>query len=111
MTINDTTQQVQLIDAIVYRSALNTLQYGIGRPDGNTVGALASGRRACNDDACRLTDEQIPGLSCQLGNSDNWTQLSRPGQVWVLGTIARSEERRVGKECVSTCRSRWSPCH
>src|SRR3546814_15665092 len=22
----------------------------------------------------------------------------------------RSEERRVGKECVSTCRSRWSPC-
>src|SRR3546814_19966049 len=23
----------------------------------------------------------------------------------------RSEERRVGKECVSTCRSRWSPLH
>src|SRR3546814_14838181 len=26
---------------------------------------------------------------------------------WLL----RSEERRVGKECVSTCRSRWSPYH
>src|SRR3546814_18241939 len=26
------------------------------------------------------------------------------------GTL-RSEERRVGKECVSTCRSRWSPYH
>src|SRR3546814_3925787 len=25
------------------------------------------------------------------------------------GASARSEERRVGKECVSTCRSRWSP--
>src|SRR3546814_2378359 len=25
--------------------------------------------------------------------------------------LARSEERRVGKECVSTCRSRWSPYH
>src|SRR3546814_9444743 len=25
--------------------------------------------------------------------------------------IKRSEERRVGKECVSTCRSRWSPYH
>src|SRR3546814_13234259 len=24
---------------------------------------------------------------------------------------SRSEERRVGKECVSTCRSRWSPDH
>src|SRR3546814_9697927 len=26
-------------------------------------------------------------------------------------TRARSEERRVGKECVSTCRSRWAPYH
>src|SRR3546814_16090185 len=26
-------------------------------------------------------------------------------------TLMRSEERRVGKECVSTCRSRWSPYH
>src|SRR3546814_12306170 len=26
-------------------------------------------------------------------------------------SIFRSEERRVGKECVSTCRSRWSPYH
>src|SRR3546814_3359709 len=25
--------------------------------------------------------------------------------------VDRSEERRVGKECVSTCRSRWSPSH
>src|SRR3546814_18099126 len=28
-----------------------------------------------------------------------------------IGRIERSEERRVGKECVSTCRSRWSPEH
>src|SRR3546814_7521171 len=28
-----------------------------------------------------------------------------------LGRRTRSEERRVGKECVSTCRSRWSPYH
>src|SRR3546814_14596424 len=27
------------------------------------------------------------------------------------GGFSRSEERRVGKECVSTCRSRWSPSH
>src|SRR3546814_11086614 len=38
--------------------------------------------------------------------------------VYVVGSAAagtaflsRSEERRVGKECVSTCRSRWSPYH
>src|SRR3546814_1603075 len=29
----------------------------------------------------------------------------------LLDTDSRSEERRVGKECVSTCRSRWSPYH
>src|SRR3546814_8053031 len=28
-----------------------------------------------------------------------------------LRSGSRSEERRVGKECVSTCRSRWSPYH
>src|SRR3546814_5416605 len=29
----------------------------------------------------------------------------------VAGLYGRSEERRVGKECVSTCRSRWSQYH
>src|SRR3546814_7582973 len=34
-------------------------------------------------------------------------------EKWILARLdaARSEERRVGKECVSTCRSRWSPYH
>src|SRR3546814_10586710 len=31
--------------------------------------------------------------------------------VGVIAAFGRSEERRVGKECVSTCRSRWSPYH
>src|SRR3546814_9020428 len=30
---------------------------------------------------------------------------------WPEIRFERSEERRVGKECVSTCRSRWSPYH
>src|SRR3546814_17970276 len=37
-----------------------------------------------------------------------WTRSL--GLCW-LSLITRSEERRVGKECVSTCRSRWSPYH
>src|SRR3546814_11371112 len=32
-------------------------------------------------------------------------------RVELRGHTGRSEERRVGKECVSTCRSRWSPYH
>src|SRR3546814_13001899 len=40
--------------------------------------------------------------------------IARP-RLMELGGVrdapSRSEERRVGKECVSTCRSRWSPYH
>src|SRR3546814_14429870 len=38
--------------------------------------------------------------------------LSDP-ELWVerYHSPTRSDERRVGKECVSTCRSRWSPYH
>src|SRR3546814_13888489 len=35
--------------------------------------------------------------------------VERHGHQFAVGR--RSEERRVGKECVSTCRSRWSPYH
>src|SRR3546814_10002034 len=37
----------------------------------------------------------------------NRSKKARPD----LTSSRRSEERRVGKECVSTCRSRWSPYH
>src|SRR3546814_2238038 len=32
-------------------------------------------------------------------------------KVHAVDAVVRSEERRVGEECVSTCRSRWSPDH
>src|SRR3546814_3027370 len=42
----------------------------------------------------------------------DWSTLPMSGLfVQMLQRIVRSEERRVGKECVSTCRSRWSPSH
>src|SRR3546814_4710816 len=37
--------------------------------------------------------------------------LSICSAAWLCRVKGRSEERRVGKECVSTCRSRWSPYH
>src|SRR3546814_19490482 len=37
--------------------------------------------------------------------------LMLAGVVMHAHATGRSEERRVGKECVSTCRSRWSPYH
>src|SRR3546814_20210562 len=37
--------------------------------------------------------------------------FNREGKRDYIFGLARSEERRVGKECVSTCRLRWSPAH
>src|SRR3546814_18939846 len=37
--------------------------------------------------------------------------MSQTVMRFLLEKVPRSEERRVGKECVSTCRSRWSPSH
>src|SRR3546814_14336046 len=48
-------------------------------------------------------------------NQANLSAKGIPQIAVVMGSCtaggARSEERRVGKECVSTCRSRWSPDH
>src|SRR3546814_18242966 len=44
-----------------------------------------------------------------LGPASLWAVLLAGLAASLL--VLRSEERRVGKECVSTCRSRWSPYH
>src|SRR3546814_5455791 len=50
---------------------------------------------------CRGPAATAPSFSPSGHFSARWTPPCEP----------RSEERRVGKECVSTCRSRWSPYH
>src|SRR3546814_18556642 len=45
----------------------------------------------------------------RLGSVDRPHLQLRGFPLDLLGK--RSEERRVGKECVSTCKSRWSPSH
>src|SRR3546814_19775196 len=45
-------------------------------------------------------------LLATAGRAEPLPQLHPEFFLWCLG---RSAERRVGKECVSTCRSRWSP--
>ena len=37
--------------------------------------------------------------------------IEKPDDLRVLKQKTRSEERRVGKECIPPCRSRWSPYH
>src|SRR3546814_14042387 len=61
------------------------------------------------DEACDL-DAPRPCLDRAADQFD--LVAGRKDMLLVLLAVARrSEERRVGKECVSTCRSRWSSYH
>src|SRR3546814_13380434 len=62
-----------------------------------------------------LAPDQTEGISIAmlflltfLGRKELYDQIDDMSEA---GIRKRSEERRVGKECVSTCRSRWSPHH
>src|SRR3546814_11380226 len=62
--------------------------------------------RALLDTDCRLR------LICAPAGFGKTVLMSECARLVPPGTrLVRSEERRVGKECVSTCRSRWSPYH
>src|SRR3546814_1135633 len=51
-------------------------------------------------------------LEARIGHAVLGAREARRGIARAIVRITRrSEERRVGKECVSTCRSRWSPYH
>src|SRR3546814_4359542 len=54
--------------------------------------------------------EFLESLRFEINRAEVYVFTPR-GDVIALPVGARSEERRVGKECVSTCRSRWSPYH
>src|SRR3546814_20217559 len=41
--------------------------------------------------------------------NETWEQITKPGVYYGFFSGNRSEESRVGKECVSPCRSRWAP--
>src|SRR3546814_6071149 len=78
----------------------------------------------CGDEGHDLTFIEVMPMG-EIGEQrvDQYWPLSmlraQLAEKWTLeeidyrtgGPARRSEERRVGKECVSTCRSRWSPYH
>src|SRR3546814_10809854 len=64
--------------------------------------ALVTGVQTCALPISRPPSPDHP----HMGQDESGLGIARPERA-----EARSEERRVGKECVSTCRSRWSPYH
>src|SRR3546814_12208443 len=80
------------------------LRYGYDRP-------LATGVIAASGTLSQIIPPSLVliVLADQLGRSVG--DMYRGAMIPGLLLAGRSEERRVGKECVSTCRSRWSPYH
>src|SRR3546814_2149415 len=65
-----------------------------------------------------LNDDKGAAAVAELGDGNvRYFRTDVSDEAGVVANVAtakeflRSEERRVGKECVSTCRSRWSPYH
>src|SRR3546814_13503507 len=56
-------------------------------------------------------DPRAPWQKGGVENAIGRLRRNLPRKTNLDDLSARSEERRVGKECVSTCRSRWSPYH
>src|SRR3546814_10080972 len=73
--------------------------------------ALVTGVQTC---ALPIFEEVVSNTEITL--KEAWTGGDLAASAYAIryqpdGSRFRSEERRVGKECVSTCRSRWSPYH
>ena len=78
------------------------------------VAAMAAGRRAETE---RRRQRVLKALETAAGTSEEISVSAIARRAGVDRTFfyrhrdLRSEERRVGKECVTQCRSRWSPYH
>src|SRR3546814_15395983 len=86
---------------------------------GDGENLLAGDAMASNAQGGNATANSTADLTASVSGESNsagyLTAGAHAGSDIIVGgndnDIMRSEERRVGNECVSTCRSRWSPYH
>src|SRR3546814_11684246 len=114
MRISDWSSDVCSSDLQVW-AAYQNLQTAHGNVDASRIQLEAAQRAA---DAIRARYKNGLSSILEVLSTEAALAQARVANVqsyldWylALATLAhdRSEERRVGKECVSTCRSRWSP--
>src|SRR3546814_19165950 len=91
----------ELTDALIEQGArdLVIVNNNAGNGDSGLAALIALGR--------------VRKIVCSFprqADSHHFDRAYREGRI-ELELVPRSEERRVGKECVSPCRSRWSPYH
>src|SRR3546814_19657406 len=117
MRISDWSSDVCSSDLLV---VIEPHEQRLGDGRGHRVEAIEGGRRQPHQ--CRLLvfehvgDGSLAKLGMTMSAGMIEAAVEQPGVQLLKARKAqprreRSEERSVGKECVSTCRSRWSPYH
>src|SRR3546814_15752523 len=110
MRVNDMNSRLWPSDLYEYypEALAGTIRFAherIGRPVYVTESGVAT-----DDDARRIVfiDRALKAVRSCMEDG-----IPVHGYIYwsLLDNFARSEERRVGKECVSKCRSRWTPSH
>ena len=94
------------------------MEYVVRRARTRDVGAIrglidanvASGRLLGKATVTLYEDIQEFWVACSPGTDGKVIGCGALHVMWE-DLVQRSEERRVGKECHTTCRSRWSPYH
>src|SRR3546814_13175712 len=105
MRISDWSSDVCSSDLQVEEGATQSLFQAPAHPyTQGLLGASLHGGKTLHYSEARLPEIRTDK---DANNGHNTFTLHTPA----LPEQIRSEERRVGKECVSTCRSRWSPDH
>src|SRR3546814_17824567 len=89
-------EQLRPVDQLLATAPLDVPEEAAGPDEAGEVEQGAAG--LCGGDAVDIDDLAAIQVRALVHDEARTTK-------------SRSEERRVGKECVSTCRSRWSPYH
>src|SRR3546814_11807253 len=111
MRISDWSSDVCSSDLYLSRRRVGRRAGAVGKgvQAGDEIGIVAFGLGLCGFQALQQGADAVEAFEDQrhrLGGDFELAVAHLAEHV-----LARSEERRVGKECVSTCRSRWSPYH
>src|SRR3546814_12712357 len=94
----------------LFRSIQNSEVYGSDAHNPELLMAIAAARHfETNPERRRRLSARADQLARHL--NPDCAAVSHTARAFNWQNRNRSEERRVGKECVSTCRYRWSPYH
>ena len=87
-----------IVTIVVYLAAMLLVGFAYSKSNNDSTDFYLGGRKM---------GPLVTAMSAEASDMSSWLLMGMPG----LAYLSRSEERRVGKECLRLCRSRWSPYH